>query len=313
MPPTARTFLCAAFVATSACAPLYPGVPGRPDIIDPAIDGTIYAIFFENENANNVIHSGNPTFWALAQEYATAEAYISDVHPSLANYIMLTSGETHGISNSNAPASNVHIPGTDNLADQLDGAGISWRAYMESMETPCRMENDGLYVVNHNPFLYYDTMASDPARCRERVVDFDAHFTEDLAADRYALMWVMPNQCNNMHDCPPAEADAWLARVVPEIMASPGYQRGGAIFILFDEGHLRIGSAAANLPTIIVSDRLAARGMRIQTRYGHPSFLATVEDHFDLSRIPTTVGATPMGEFFLSRAVTLGGSLDAGL
>ena len=285
----------------SGCAPLNPGVPGSPDVTHPRIDGTVFTIVFENENADDVIVPGNPTFYELSRRYARADAYISDVHPSLPNYVLLTSGSTHGISNSNPPAANVRIPGTENLADQLDEAGVEWRAYMESMEEPCRMETSGLYVVNHDPFVYYDTMAGDPERCRERVVDFDAHFDDDLAADRYRFMWVTPNQCHNMHDCPSAVGDAWLADVIGRILESPGYQRGGVVFILFDEGYLRILDAGANLPTIVVSERLVEPGLVTDTRFGHSSWLATVQDIFGIPRMATTVGATPMGELFESR------------
>jgi phosphatidylinositol-3-phosphatase len=291
------TFLCAG----AGCAPLNPGVPGDPAVTYPAIDGTVFTIVFENENADAVLSPALPTFYELSRAHGRADAYISDVHPSLPNYIQLTSGQTHGITISDDPASNIRIDGSEHLADQLDAASVPWRAYMESMGEPCRTETAYPYKANHNPFVYYTSLTGDPARCRERVVDFDAHFAADLASDAYRFMFIVPNNCNNMHDCPAQTADAWLATLIPQIMASPGYQNGGVIFVLFDEGHLRIGSAAANLATIVLSPRLIEPQYATDTRFGHRSYLATIEDIFGLPRLPTTVDATPMSEFFVAR------------
>lgn len=283
------------------CAPMNPGVPGSSAVTHPAIDGTVFTIVFENQNADDVLTPALPTFYELSQTVGRADAYISDHHPSLANYIEMTSGSTQGITTSNDPISNVQIHGEENLADQLETAGIPWRAYMESMGEPCNASTSDPYGANHNPFVYYTSLTGDPERCRERVVDFDAHFAADLAADEYRFMWITPNRCNDMHDCPLAVGDAWLARVLEQIMASPGYQRGGVVFILFDEGYLRLGSAAANLATLVVSPRLVSPAYVTDTRFDHRSYLATVEDIFEMPRLPTTVGATPMGEFFVSR------------
>jgi phosphatidylinositol-3-phosphatase len=305
-----KTTAVAALVATSlgsmvACAPTNPGVPGSPALTEPAIDGTVFTIILENENVENVLVPSAPYIYGLSQTYGRADAYISNVHPSLANYIQLTSGQVYGINSSGDPAANVPISDADNLAEQLETAGIPWRAYMESMGEPCNAQSSDPYGANHNPFVYYQSLTNDPARCAERVVDFDQHFAEDLAADRYEFMWITPNRCNDMHDCPVQVADAWLARVVPQIMSSPGYLRGGVIFILTDEGHLRIGRAAANLATIVISPRLVSPNYVSQTTFGHNSYLATIEDIFGLPRLPTTVNSTPMSEFFVTRSSTL--------
>jgi phosphatidylinositol-3-phosphatase len=213
----------------------------------------------------------------------------------------MTSGSTQGITRSDDPGSNVQITGDENLGEQLEDAGIPWRAYMDAMGEPCRMSSADPYGANHNPFVYYRSLTSDRERCEERVVDFEEHFQADLDSDAYRFMWITPDRCNDMHDCPSAIGDAWLARVLAQITASPGYQRGGVVFILFDEGYLRLGRAGANLATLIVSPRLVRPAYVTNTRFDHRSYLATIEDIFGMPRLPSTVGATPMGEFFVSR------------
>jgi phosphatidylinositol-3-phosphatase len=290
-----------AFLALSACTTAAnPGVPGSSTDTAPKIEGTVFTIVFENQDAQAVLVPANSNFYRLSQTYGRADAYISNQHPSLANYIVMTSGDRHGIASNNPPATNTPVPGTDNLADQLDAAGIRWRAYMESMGTPCNQTSSNEYGVQHNPWVYYTSLTADPQRCNDHVVDFDENFAADLAADNYDYMWISPNMCNDMHDCPADVADAWLGRTVDQIMASPGYQRGGAIFVMFDEGHVRIFNSSADLATIVISPNLVSQPYATSTRFDHRSYLATIEDIFNLGRLPTTTDATPMDEFFVS-------------
>lgn len=302
---TRRIVLSAlALHSLGACAPLNPGVPGSPAVTYPAIDGTVFTIVFENQNADDVLVPALPTFYELAGSYGRADAYVSHHHPSLANYIVMTSGTTHGIASSQGPESNpVQITDTEHLVTQFEEAGIPWRAYMEGMGEPCGLRSDGRYAANHDPFVYYRSFTDDTERCREHVVDFDAHFADDLAANRYRYMWITPDHCNDMHDCPTSVGDAWLGRLLPTILSSEGYLAGGVVFILFDEGYLRLGGAGANLATLVLSPRLVARPYATNTRFDHRSYLATIEDIFGLPRLPTTVDAVPMSEFFVRRSI----------
>lgn len=294
-----------------ACAPLHAGVAGSSAVTHPAIDGTVFTIVFENENADDVLVPDHPTLYELAQTYGRADAYVSFEHPSITNYLMMTSGSTHGVTSSADPMDNaVQIRTGAHLANQLDDAGIPWRAYMESMETPCRLDSSELYGANHNPFVYYADLREDPERCRDRVVDFDAHFDADLRSNAYRYMFVTPNRCNDMHDCPTEIGDTWLRGVLDRIMASEGYRSGGVIFVLFDEGYMRWGGAGANVAALVISPRLVDPHYTTDTRFDHRSYLATVEDIFGLPRLPTTEGAVPMGEFFVQRGVGSAAGLD---
>jgi phosphatidylinositol-3-phosphatase len=279
-----------------------PGVAGEPDNTEPAVTGTVFTIIFENHEVREVLRPELPTFFDLSEKYGTADAYITDLHPSLLNYLVMTSGDYHGIGDSGGPAQH-DIGGKDNLGEQLDAAGVKWRAYMESMGSPCKLTSNqaGDYVVNHNPFVYYTSLTKDKERCQDRVVDHDKHFDEDLASGQYQYMWITPNMCNNMHNCDPSVADAWLKKTAGKIMESPGYKNGGVLFIMFDEGSVRVMNAEANLATIVVSENLIEPRYSTDTRFDHTSYLATIEDIFGLPRLPTTKDSTPMDEFFPTR------------
>ncbi len=286
------------------------GVQGSPSTSQPDVAGcdqatgqcgTVFTIVFENDDGANVMVPSDPFFTQLAAQQASAAAYTSATHPSLPNYIMMTSGATQGLITDADPKYNIQVPGTENLADQLDAHNIPWRAYMESMGTPCNFDSAGDYSAHHDPFLYYTTMASDPARCAEHVVDMDANFAADLASNKYRYMWITPNMCNDLHNCSSQVADAWLQKTVTQIQASPGYQNGGAIFVLFDEGSQRYLGISADLATIVASPNLDPNngvGYVSKTAFDHRSYLATIEDIFSLGRIGTTKNVTSMDEFF---------------
>ena len=293
------TAIAVALVGAAGCSSTpNTGTQGSAAITQPDVPGTVFTIVFENDDGINVMQAANPTFMKLAAQYGEAKAYVSATHPSLPNYIQMTSGATQGANNDSDPPANVQVPGTENLADQLDAKGVPWRAYMESMGEPCKMTSSGDYSAHHDPFLYYSTMANDPARCAEHVVDYDTNFATDLASGKYRYMWITPNMCNDLHNCSSQVADAWLDKTTQLIMASDAYKNGGAIFVLFDEGSQRLLGAAADLATIVISPNLAQPGVPSYTSFDHRSYLASVEDIFDLGRLPTTSAATSMDEFF---------------
>lgn len=289
--------------AAADCTAADTGTTGSALVSHPDVPGTIFTIVFENENADNVIDPSNPFFYQLATQNGRPLAYTSSTHPSLPNYIMMTSGTLNGVTTDNDPSANVTIPGTENLADQLDAANIKWRAYMESMGAPCTTASSDLYGAHHDPFVYYWDMRMNSARCNADIVDFDTNFTADLASNTYRFMWITPNMCDDIHNCSTQVGDEWLQGVATQIMASPGYLNGGALFILFDEGNLRVLGASADLPVIVASPNLVTTPYVTSTAFDHTSYLATVEDILGMPRLPTTANATSMDEFFRAQEI----------
>lgn len=301
--PFTRWLLLLLVPLVAACS-VNDGVPGSSEVVDLPIEGTIFTIVFENHSQDAVLKSKNRYLMELASRYGTADAYLGELHPSLPNYLVMTSGRTHGVDDNDPPAKHP-LGGTDNLAAQLDAADVPWRAYMEDMGEPCVMNDVGKYAVRHNPFVYYTALSGDKARCDEHVVDMETHFADDLASNAYRYMWITPNECNDMHDCSTETADEWLSRIIPQIMESPGYKNGGAIFLLWDEGNADVSYVTwylfknpQNIPFVLISENLVSPGFVSNTRYGHDSYLATVQDALGLPRLPSTVDSTPMADFF---------------
>ena len=142
-----------------------------------------------------------PNLKAMMGKYATGTNYNGVAHPSLPNYLALTSGGTQGVvcdcsakpglgtCQSNGLACEAAIlfspcscPNSAmNIADQLETAGKSWMAFGEDMGTPCNLTDSGNYAQRHVPFLYYDDIQTNAARCNAHVVDF-SNFSPDSAA-----------------------------------------------------------------------------------------------------------------------------------
>jgi hypothetical protein len=210
-------------------------------------------IVLENRDYASVIGSGSaPYVNQLAHRYGLATHAYASSHPSLPNYLELIAGTTFGIS-SDCTSCSVDGP---TIADQLDTAGIGWRAYMESMPSPCftGAASDG-YAKKHDPFVYVRHLR-DGAGCA-RVVPF-SELSTDLASGRAApFLWVTPNLCNDGHDCGDGQVDRWLQGVLTMVQGSSWYRQGGAVIVTWDEGTSSAGCCqtahGGQVATIVVS------------------------------------------------------------
>ena len=157
--------------------------------------------------------------------------YFAISHPSLPNYVALTSGSTQGVGDDNGPSS--HPLNVPSIFSQLPG-GQS-RSLQESMPSNCLKSDSGQYVLHHNPMAYYTNLGSD---CANFDVGFGA--SPDLSA---AFTFITPNAVHDMLDGTIAQGDAFLSSYVPALMATPQYQAGNtAIFITWDEDENSGGS-----------------------------------------------------------------------
>jgi acid phosphatase len=71
--------------------------------------------------------------------------------PSLAAYLLMTSGSTHGVCDDGGPQT--HPIAGPSVFSQVEDAGGQWRGYAESMPAGCTREDaaGGRYLVRHAP------------------------------------------------------------------------------------------------------------------------------------------------------------------
>jgi phospholipase C len=203
----------------------------------------------------------------VSSTYAVATNYHGVGRPSLPNYLALTSGDTYGIQDDG-----YHALPSGGIGQQLSGAGIAWRAYMEGMTKGC-MDSPYPYALKHNPFAYYG------GSCPSNVVPL-SQFATDLQNDPPRFAWITPDLCHDGHDCPVSQADAWLSGFVPMILATPAWRNGGALFIVWDEGD---PAAANQMPLLVITPDVKIH--QSAQPYDHYSLLATIEDLLGLPRL----------------------------
>lgn len=262
---------------------------GRPLAIPPvsALPSSpgshVVEIVMENKEASDVIGSATAPFVnRLARGGGLATASFAITHPSLPNYLALTSGATHGITDD---CTDCHL-GATNLADQLEHARVSWKAYMEDLPSQCfKGSSSGGYAKKHDPFAYYDDIVRSPERCR-KIVSF-AQLAADLsrgALPTYAF--VAPNLCDDTHDCPVATGDRTLARLVPRIVHELGPH--GFLILTWDEGNSNQGCCGGahggRIATVVVGPDVQ-KGARDGVPVDHYGVLRTIEDALRLPRL----------------------------
>ena len=260
----------------------------------------IFTIVMENKEYKTVIGNPHaPYLNSLASTYAVATQYYAITHPSLPNYLALTAGSTFSINSDCTDC----FQQASNLADQIEASGHTWKAYMESMPSPCYVGNsaDGLYVQKHNPFLYYDDIRTNSNRCAAHDVPF-TQFTTDLSANRLPnYVWITPNMCHDTHICSIAVGDTWLSQVVPSILQSTAFTQGGVLFITFDEGKTRDGccndAMGGKVATLVISP-LIKKGMHSTIVETHYSLLRTVEEAWKLAALGEAAKSAAMTEYF---------------
>lgn len=233
----------------------------------------------ENYGYSSVASTPNaPYLDALGKACGLATNYVAVAHPSLPNYLALTSGTTDGISDDGEPST--HLIGTPNLFSQLRG---DWRALDESMPIACDKVTAGSYAARHDPAVYYADLART---CRANVVPLREPL--DLSA---AFTFITPNICDDMHDCSISKGDAWLARVVPQVLQSPGYRLGEMVlFITWDESD---NGPLNHVATFVVAPTVP-RHLRVAVTFTHYSLLRTTEQLLGLGYLGAAKTARSM-------------------
>jgi hypothetical protein len=254
----------------------------------------VVVVVMENKEYDEVIGSPEaPYVAALARRYASPDAMYAIRHPSLPNYIALTGGDTFGI-DSNCTSCNVSAP---SLADQLERAGRTWKAYMEGMPRRCfKGPEQGGYAKKHDPFMYYDDVARNPRRCR-RVVGFDQLAADLRSGALPTYAFVSPDLCHDTHDCDVATGDRFLAGLVPRLLRELGPR--GFLVLTWDEGSSDAGCCTDALGGRIATI-VAGPGARRRAHSARPV------DHYGvLGTVERALGLPPLGGAAQPRSGTL--------
>lgn len=278
----------------------------------------ILILILENQGYEDVIGSKDAPFInaVLEKQYASASRFYAPYHNSPSDYYALASGRTY-VKGDGGDWGGTCLPSmtcsTDDMSvfQQLNEAGKSWKVYSEDQDRNCQILNAKKYWVGHNPAVFYRNLGPNGyattgnGSCATSDVPY-TELAQDLAANSLPeLGFLVPNNCNNMHDkCPPVsnqikQSDTWLAQQLTGDATVPGGLIGWArahdtlLVITMDEARSNdaqfccpyaSAGGGGHVPTWVIGppDKVRSGGFRSEIEYSLYSILRTVEQNFSL-------------------------------
>jgi hypothetical protein len=267
--------------------------------------GHVFVVLLENHGFSQVIgNAAMPYLNSLATQHALATNYFANTHPSIGNYLMLTTG--------NIETNNDAFTGTvssDSIPRAFAAAGKTWKSYMESLPSVGYTGGDVYpYFKHHDPFVYLTDVLNSSAET-DNVVPF-TQLASDLSAGavpNYAF--IAPNAEDDAHDCPGgvttctdnqklSAADTWLKSNIDPLITSPALANS-VFIIVFDESVDTDTTNGGGHVAMVMAGTHVKAGFKSTTFYQHQSTLRLVLDLLRVSDHPGNSATAPtMGEFF---------------
>ena len=227
-------------------------------------------VVLENHAYSEVI--GNPAapfLNQLARQGALFTHSFAITHPSEPNYLALFSGSTHGVFADLCPVE-LSAP---NLAADLIAAGKTFAGYSEGLPAiGSQVCSAGEYARKHVPWTNFRNVP------RSVNLPFSSFPASDFSR-LPTVSFVIPNLCNDMHDCTVATGDTWL-RAHVGAYARWAMTHDSLLIVTWDEDD---GSQSNQIPTIFAGQFV--RPGAYAERITHYSVLATLGAAYGLPRI----------------------------
>ena len=260
----------------------------------PPSSSHVVVVMEENHSYSQVIgNSSMPYLNSLVSQYGLATQYYADVHPSIGNYLMLTTGQVETIDDA--------FTGTisdDNVVRELVKASKSWHSYAESLPNVGYVGGDVYpYLRHHNPFTFLTDVNGTPQA--SNIVPF-TEFPADVSSGTLPdYSFVVPNALDDAHDGTLAQADQWLQANIEPLIKSSVFQSNGVLMIVFDESVMTdLSNGGGHVAVVVVGPR-AKKGFQSTTMYQHQSTLRLVLSSLGVNSFPGAAATAPdMGEFF---------------
>jgi hypothetical protein len=282
--------VCAMLVAILGCGTISSPVPS-PNF--PQFSHVVLVVE-ENHGYSDVIgNSAMPYLNSLASKYGLATQYFANVHPSIGNYFMLTTGQI--ITTDDGFTGTVDA---DNIVRELVSAGKSWKSYAESLPSAGFLGDSYPYVKRHNPCAYLTDVVNSSAQTQNLVSM--SQFNADVSSNQLpSFSFVVPNLLNDAHDGSLQVADQWLQNNIAPLISSSSFQQNGLLIIVFDEAGIDdLTNGGGHVAAVIISPKAKA-GHQSSTLYQHQSTLRLILEGLGVKKFPGAASVAPeMGEFF---------------
>ena len=256
--------------------------------------GHVFIVTEENTDYVDVTSSSMPYLTGLAAQYGLATQYYANTHPSIGNYFELSTGQV--LTNDDGSSTIENVP---NIVRSLVAAGKTWKSYAESIPNACYLGGDtGNYARKHNIFALLSDVANDPTGQACNNVPF-TQFATDLANGTLpSFSNIVPNLCNDAHDCSLGTADSWLQTNIGPLLASPVFQQDGLLIVVFDEAGGDNTLGGGKVYWAAISPKSKPHYVSTTT-YQHPSTLRLILKGLGVNTFPGAAATAPdMSEFF---------------
>ena len=284
--------------ASSSPSPsISPSTPASPSTsASPSASGAmptfrhIVLVIFENRGYGEVIgNSSAPYFNQLAARGANFTDFVAITHPSQPNYLALFSGSTQGTTNDSCP----HTFTTPNLAQGLIAAGKTFTGYVDALPAAgAAVCTSGNYARKHVPWVNFSNVPTSATR------SFTG-FPQTASASFSALpdvSFVVPDLCNDMHNCSVAAGDTWLSAHM-SAYATWAKANDSLLIVTFDENN---GVAGNIVPTIFVGAHV--KPGNYSEHVTHYSTLRAIEAEYRLPYDGAAASAAPITGVWTTRS-----------
>src|SRR5207302_2952028 len=108
--------------------------------------------------------------------------------------------------------------------------------------------------------------------------------------------FIVPNLCNDAHDCSLATADAWLQAHIDPLIQSAVFQANGLLFIVFDEADSDNTNGGGRIYSVVISAQTSVVSSAVV--HQHESLLRTCMEALGLTPVGAAATSNDMAEFF---------------
>jgi len=278
----------------------------------------VYIVAEENKSYEHIVGSPYmPYLNSLLAKGATATQFYANMHGSLENYLIVTSGQYLTHNNETTTVFTV-----DNIERHLLTHGMTFKSYAQSLPyAGFTGLYSGAYMKRHAPLPYYSDMAHSSLL---KDHESSAQMAKDIANGTLPnFAFITPDGNHDMHNCPNGlnaclqTADTWLKSNIAPLLASPEFQPGGdgVLIIWADEADLggtdnRCSATVkwgcgGRILVAMIGPQVKA-GYKSTITYHHPSVLRTIlELEGEEVSFPSAAQKAPaMSDFFKASSTT---------
>jgi len=270
-----KSLVAALLLSPSICNAAWAAVPRLDHVV---------VVIMENHDYSQVRdYPYTASLRAAGSELTSSHAV---THPSQPNYLALWAASTIGITDDTCPA-----PGSpfsaENLGHACEASGKTWRAYSENLpaagDATCSASG-GLYARRHEPWTNFGNLNHQNERPY-------GDLATDIAAGRLPnLAFIVPNNCDNTHDCSIQTGDTWLQNHLPAVINAAG--ANGVVILTWDEDSGTSGNGN-HILTVFVGGR-AKSGYQSTGTVNHYNVVRTICDALGLAPFANAATASPI-------------------